>query len=71
LRRDVTKGAPVGRSVAQVAPDVYCLGPWGRIQTNAYLVRSGGSLVLIDAGWANDASRIDQAARTALLDLRR
>jgi glyoxylase-like metal-dependent hydrolase (beta-lactamase superfamily II) len=54
-----------------VAPDVYCLGPWGRIQTNAYLVRSGGSLVLIDAGWANDASRIDQAARTALLDLRR
>ncbi|HSJ45992.1 MAG TPA: hypothetical protein VK923_15055 [Euzebyales bacterium] len=27
--------------VAKVAPDVYCAGPWGRTQTNVYLVRSG------------------------------
>ena len=46
----------------EIAPDVFCLGPWGRTQTDVYFVRSGSSWVLIDAGWANDASRIERAA---------
>ena len=52
-------GAAVTR---EIAPDVVCLGPWGRTQTVVYFVRSGSSWVLIDAGWANDASRIERAA---------
>jgi glyoxylase-like metal-dependent hydrolase (beta-lactamase superfamily II) len=44
-----------------VAPDVHCLGPSGRTQTNVYLARAGGSWVLIDAGWENDADRIEWA----------
>jgi hypothetical protein len=27
----------------EVAPDVFCLGPWGRTQTVVYFVRSGSS----------------------------
>jgi glyoxylase-like metal-dependent hydrolase (beta-lactamase superfamily II) len=46
----------------EIAPDVYCLGPWGRTQTNVYVVRAGSSWVLIDAGWASEASRIQRAA---------
>ena len=46
----------------EIAPDVFYLGPWGRTQTVVYFVRSGPSWVLIDAGWANDASRIERAA---------
>jgi glyoxylase-like metal-dependent hydrolase (beta-lactamase superfamily II) len=46
----------------EIAPDVFCLGPSGRTQTNVYFVRSGSSWVLIDAGWATDASRIEWAA---------
>jgi glyoxylase-like metal-dependent hydrolase (beta-lactamase superfamily II) len=46
----------------KIAPDVFCLGPSGRTQTVVYFVRSGSSWVLIDAGWANDASRIERAA---------
>jgi glyoxylase-like metal-dependent hydrolase (beta-lactamase superfamily II) len=48
----------------EIAPDVFCLGPWGRTQTNVYLVRSGSSWVLIDAGWPEDASRIERAAES-------
>ena len=47
----------------EIAPDVYCLGPWGRTQTTVYFVRSGPAWVLIDAGWARDVSRIGDAAR--------
>jgi len=50
----------------KIAPDVFCLGPWGRTQTNVYFVRSGVSWVLIDAGWANDAPMIERAARSLL-----
>lgn len=46
----------------EIAPDVFCLGPWGRTQTNVYFVRSGSSWVLVDAGWPSDASRIERAA---------
>jgi glyoxylase-like metal-dependent hydrolase (beta-lactamase superfamily II) len=46
----------------EIAPDVFCLGPWGRTQTVVYFARSGSSWILIDAGWANDASRIERAA---------
>lgn len=62
----MTFDVPLARGVAQVAPDVFCLGPWGRTQTNAYLVRSGSTSALIDAGWAGDAQRIDDAARSLL-----
>lgn len=48
----------------EIAPDVFCPGPWGRTQTDVYFVRSGSSWVLIDAGWANDASRIERAAES-------
>jgi glyoxylase-like metal-dependent hydrolase (beta-lactamase superfamily II) len=46
----------------EIAPDVFCLGPWGRTQTDVYFVRTGSSWVLIDAGWASDRSRIERAA---------
>jgi glyoxylase-like metal-dependent hydrolase (beta-lactamase superfamily II) len=48
----------------EIAPDVFCLGPWGRTQTTVYFVRSAPSWVLIDAGWARDVSRIEGAARS-------
>lgn len=48
----------------EIAPDIYCLGPAGRTQTNIYFVRSGESSVLIDAGWASDAPRIERAAQS-------
>jgi glyoxylase-like metal-dependent hydrolase (beta-lactamase superfamily II) len=48
----------------EIAPDVYCLGPWGRVQTNVYFVCSGSSWVLIDAGWAKDGPRIERAAES-------
>ncbi len=51
-------------STHEFAPDVYCLGPRGRTQTNAYLVRSGSSWALIDAGWGKDGPSIKQAAET-------
>ena len=46
----------------EIAPDVYCLGPKGRTQTNVYFVRAGSSWVLIDAGWTKDGPAIRQAA---------
>ena len=48
----------------EIAPSVFCLGPWGRTQTNVYLVRAGASWVLVDAGWALDAERIRSAVRS-------
>ena len=48
----------------EIAPDVYCLGPRGRTQTDIYFVRSGSSWVLIDAGWAKDGPSIKQAAES-------
>ena len=41
---------------------MFCLGPWGRTQTDVYFVRTGSSWVLIDAGWASDLSQIQRAA---------
>jgi glyoxylase-like metal-dependent hydrolase (beta-lactamase superfamily II) len=61
----VRVNAPGGAEAArEIAPDVFCLGPSGRTQTNVYLVRSGSSWVLVDAGWAKDASRIGRAAQS-------
>lgn len=51
-----------GGAAWEIAPDVFCLGPLGRTQTDVYFVRSGSTWVLIDAGWANDGPRIEQAA---------
>jgi glyoxylase-like metal-dependent hydrolase (beta-lactamase superfamily II) len=48
----------------EIAPDVYCLGPQGSMQTNVYFVRSGPAWALIDAGWAKDGPRIKQAAES-------
>lgn len=49
-----------------VAPGVVCLGPWGRTQTNVYLLRSADVWVLVDAGWASDADRLDGATRSVV-----
>jgi glyoxylase-like metal-dependent hydrolase (beta-lactamase superfamily II) len=46
----------------EIAPDVFCLGPKGRTQTNVYFAGSGSSWVLIDAGWAKDGPAIKAAA---------
>ena len=46
----------------EVAPDVFCLGPSGRTQTNVYFVRGGSGWTLVDAGWQSDRARIAQAA---------
>lgn len=53
-------------SMLEVAPDVLCLGPWGRTQTNVYLVRAGSSWSLVDAGWASDVGRIQDAVAGVL-----
>jgi glyoxylase-like metal-dependent hydrolase (beta-lactamase superfamily II) len=45
---------------------VFCLGPWGRTQTNVYLVGAGSTWVLVDAGWKQDAPRIEAAVRALL-----
>lgn len=50
----------------EIAPDVVCLGPWGRSQTNVYLVRADRSWVLVDAGWRSDSRRIEEATRSLL-----
>jgi glyoxylase-like metal-dependent hydrolase (beta-lactamase superfamily II) len=55
------RGEREGGVAWEIAPDVYCLGPWGRTQTNVYFVCSGSSWVLIDAGWASDGPRIERA----------
>jgi glyoxylase-like metal-dependent hydrolase (beta-lactamase superfamily II) len=46
----------------EVAPDVFCLGPSGRTQTNIYFVRSEAAWFLVDAGWQSDRARIEQTA---------
>lgn len=50
-------------AVRELAADVYWLGLGGRTQTSVYLVRSGESWSLVDAGWAADAQAIRSAAR--------
>lgn len=55
-----------GEEPVEIAPDVFLLGPWGRTQTNVYLVRAGAAWALVDAGWEGDAARIEAAARTRL-----
>jgi glyoxylase-like metal-dependent hydrolase (beta-lactamase superfamily II) len=55
-----------GIAATEIAPDVHLLGPWGRTQTTAYLVRDGASWFLVDAGWENDGPRIREAARLLL-----
>src|SRR5512133_3467225 len=48
----------------ELAPEVYCLGPRGRTQTNIYFVRAGSSWTLIDTGWPKDGPAIQQAAES-------
>jgi glyoxylase-like metal-dependent hydrolase (beta-lactamase superfamily II) len=55
-----------GTTATEIAPQVHVLGPWGRTQTNAYLVSDGSSWVLVDAGWGSDGPRIRAAARLLL-----
>jgi glyoxylase-like metal-dependent hydrolase (beta-lactamase superfamily II) len=47
---------------------VVCIGPWGRTQTNVYLVRDTPGWVLVDTGWAGDADRIESATRQMIED---
>jgi glyoxylase-like metal-dependent hydrolase (beta-lactamase superfamily II) len=47
-----------------IAADVCSLGPWGRTQTNVFLLRSDDGWVLVDAGWERDADRIMAAVRS-------
>ena len=61
-----TDTADTAASATEIAPEVYLLGPWGRTQTNAYLVRAGSSWLLVDAGWENDGPRIQAAVRSLL-----
>lgn len=56
----------VGVPTREIAPGVVCLGPWGRTETNVVLIRGQRGWVLVDAGWAGDADRIDAATRRAL-----
>jgi glyoxylase-like metal-dependent hydrolase (beta-lactamase superfamily II) len=63
--RDVAPARP-GVAATEIAPDVFCIGPHGRTQTNVYLVRDGSSCALVDAGWAGDAPRIRAAVRSLL-----
>ncbi|SEP84544.1 MBL fold metallo-hydrolase [Streptomyces radiopugnans] len=58
-RRRSTAPAPRAR---EIAPGVYCPGPWGHTRTNVYLVRSGPHWALVDTGWAADAPRVERAA---------
>jgi glyoxylase-like metal-dependent hydrolase (beta-lactamase superfamily II) len=46
----------------EIADGVFCLGPRGRTQSNVYLIRSGRAWTLVDAGWADDTTRIARAA---------
>jgi glyoxylase-like metal-dependent hydrolase (beta-lactamase superfamily II) len=55
-------GTPGG--AREIAPDVYCLGPRGRTQTDVYFVRSGSAWALVDAGWAKDGPSIKRAAES-------
>ena len=56
---------------AEIARDVFCLGPRGRSQTNVYLVRDESAWALVDAGWQQDGPRIDAAVHRLLgLDTR-
>ena len=55
-----------GSATTEIAPGVHLLGPWGRTQTNAYLVSDGASWILVDAGWRNDGPHIQAAARSLL-----
>jgi glyoxylase-like metal-dependent hydrolase (beta-lactamase superfamily II) len=62
----MTSDAPTAGGVTTVAPDVHRIGPWGRTQTNMYLVHSGSRWALVDTGWAGDAARTDGAVRSLL-----
>jgi glyoxylase-like metal-dependent hydrolase (beta-lactamase superfamily II) len=48
--------------IREIVPDVHCLGPNGRTQTNVFFVAAGSSWVLVDAGWAKDGPAIKEAA---------
>jgi glyoxylase-like metal-dependent hydrolase (beta-lactamase superfamily II) len=52
--------------VREIAPGVVCMGPWGRTQTNVYLIRGTTGWVLVDAGWPGDADRIEAATKQVL-----
>ncbi len=53
-------------AATEIASKVVLLGPWGRSQTNAYLVGDGASWILVDTGWGSDGPRIQAAVRSLL-----
>ncbi|MFI5622472.1 MBL fold metallo-hydrolase [Nocardioides sp. NPDC051685] len=63
----ITDTAGAGRVQArEIAPGVICVGLRGRTQTNVYLVSAGAGWLLVDAGWAGDADRIEAGTKQAL-----
>ena len=64
--RPLDAGTFTAQTPAEIAPGVFVLGPWGRSQTNAYLVVGGASWFLVDAGWGSDGPRIRAATRALL-----
>jgi deazaflavin-dependent oxidoreductase (nitroreductase family) len=63
---DTRPPAHDGVAVQEIASGVVCIGPWGRTQTNVYLVRGPAGVVLVDTGWAGDADRIEAATMQTL-----
>lgn len=63
-----TRGSPKSAAATptEIAPGIHRLGPWGRTQTNAYLVVDGSSWVLVDTGWKSDGARIQAAVRSLM-----
>jgi glyoxylase-like metal-dependent hydrolase (beta-lactamase superfamily II) len=66
LRHGAPRPAAGAVTASEIAPGVFHLGPWGRTQTNAYLIDDGGSWCLVDAGWASDGPRIGAAVSSVL-----
>ena len=65
-RRRRRRSQPADHPATEIAPGVFLLGPWGRTQTNAYLIRDGSAWILVDAGWGSDGPRIQAAARSLM-----
>ncbi|WIY07446.1 MBL fold metallo-hydrolase [Amycolatopsis mongoliensis] len=61
----MTGGKSIGATAGlrEIASNVFWLGLPGRTRTNVYFIRSGPAWVLVDAGWAKDARRIENTAK--------
>jgi glyoxylase-like metal-dependent hydrolase (beta-lactamase superfamily II) len=53
-------------AVTEIAPGVFCIGPWGWSQTTVYLLRTADGGVLVDTGWSADVDRVRRAGERVL-----